>query len=115
MARLGKAVPVDDRVPSLLYQLQTAAHGANVNFLALKATGSVSSSTPTSGVGAVAAAGTAVKKNGASDPSAPTTAPATRPPPWRCRPGATVATGRLPDHAVLASPSRAGTSACAAS
>jgi Tfp pilus assembly protein PilO len=96
VARLGKAVPVDDRVPSLMYQLQTAAHGANVNFLALKATGSVSSSTTTSGVGAVAAAGSAVKTNGATDPSAPTSAPATQAAAVALPPGATVGPAGFP-------------------
>ena len=36
VARLGKAVPVDDNVPSLVYQLESAAQGAKVDFRSLK-------------------------------------------------------------------------------
>jgi hypothetical protein len=36
VARLGKAVPVDDNVPSLVYQLESAAKGAKVDFRSLK-------------------------------------------------------------------------------
>jgi hypothetical protein len=40
VARLGKAVPVDDNVPSLLYQLGTAADGAHIDFQSIKLGGS---------------------------------------------------------------------------
>lgn len=33
LARLGEAVPADDDVPSLIYQLQHAANGARIDFL----------------------------------------------------------------------------------
>jgi hypothetical protein len=36
IARLGKAVPTDDDLPSLLYQLQSSAKGAHVDFGALE-------------------------------------------------------------------------------
>ncbi len=36
LARLGEAVPTDDNVPSLIYQLQGAASGAGVDFRALQ-------------------------------------------------------------------------------
>ncbi|HSD80396.1 MAG TPA: hypothetical protein VLB47_07030 [Solirubrobacteraceae bacterium] len=83
VARLGKAVPVDDDVPSLVYQLEHSATGAKVDFRSFKTTASgASSAAPTSGIGAVAAAGTAVKTNGGTTPSAPATqaASATLPP-----------------------------------
>ena len=35
LARLGEAVPGDDDVPSLIYQLQHAANGASVDFRGL--------------------------------------------------------------------------------
>ena len=35
VARLGEAVPADDDTPSLIYQLQSAAHRARVDFLSL--------------------------------------------------------------------------------
>jgi hypothetical protein len=48
VARLGEAVPSDDEVPSLIYQLQAAASHAGVDFrsLVLNAGSSSSSSTP---------------------------------------------------------------------
>lgn len=48
VARLGKAVPVDDNVPSLVYQLQSAARGSKVGFRSLKlnGTGAAAASTP---------------------------------------------------------------------
>jgi hypothetical protein len=49
LARLGEAVPPDDDVPSLIYQVQSAAQGAKVSFRGLQLTGgSSSSSTPSS-------------------------------------------------------------------
>jgi Tfp pilus assembly protein PilO len=38
IANLGKAVPESDALPSLLYQLQTAAHDARIDFRSLKVT-----------------------------------------------------------------------------
>lgn len=35
LVRLGEAVPTDDNTPSLIYELQSAAHGSKVNFLGL--------------------------------------------------------------------------------
>jgi hypothetical protein len=82
IAQLGKAVPVDDDVPSLIYQIENAASGAKVDFRAFKTTSTSTSSTPTSGIGAVAATGAAVKTNGAATPpvAATQTAAATLPP-----------------------------------
>ena len=36
VARLGKSVPVDDEVPSLVYQLDAAAHATGIDFRAVK-------------------------------------------------------------------------------
>jgi hypothetical protein len=36
VARLGKAVPVDDDVPSLVYQLEHTAHDAKIDFRSIK-------------------------------------------------------------------------------
>jgi hypothetical protein len=36
VARLGKSVPVDDEVPSLVYQLDSAAHATGIDFRAVK-------------------------------------------------------------------------------
>ena len=43
LARLGEAVPADDNVPSLIYQLQAAASSARVDFRTLELDGSPSS------------------------------------------------------------------------
>lgn len=51
LARLGEAVPSDDNIPSLIYQLQSAASGASVDFRALTLT--------SGGTAAPAAAGAA--------------------------------------------------------
>jgi type II secretion system (T2SS) protein M len=40
VATLGKAVPKSDAVPSLVYQLQAAAHNARITFSSLKVAGS---------------------------------------------------------------------------
>jgi hypothetical protein len=39
VARLGEAVPADDDVPSLIYQLQSAASATNVDFRSLQVSG----------------------------------------------------------------------------
>jgi hypothetical protein len=60
VARLGKAVPVDDDVPSLLYQLETAAHGARIDFRSIKLTGAgASATTPTPPAATTTASGSA--------------------------------------------------------
>ncbi len=47
IARLGEAVPADDQVPSLIYQLQGAAGNAHVDFVGLQAAPSSSSTAST--------------------------------------------------------------------
>jgi Tfp pilus assembly protein PilO len=56
VARLGKAVPVDDDMPSLVYQLQTTARAHHVNFRSIKMTGSGSPATAPSQAAAIATA-----------------------------------------------------------
>jgi hypothetical protein len=46
LVRLGEAVPADDNVPSLIYQIQGAAHAARVDFRSLQLSGSSSASAP---------------------------------------------------------------------
>jgi type II secretory pathway pseudopilin PulG len=48
LVRLGEAVPADDDVPSLIYQVQGAANQARVDFRSLQVTAGSSSSTPSS-------------------------------------------------------------------
>jgi hypothetical protein len=46
LARLGEAVPPDDDVPSLIYQVQSAAQSARVSFRGLQLTAGAGGSTP---------------------------------------------------------------------
>jgi type II secretory pathway pseudopilin PulG len=46
LARLGEALPPDDNVPSLMYQIQNAAAGAKVDFRTLQMSTNGSSSAP---------------------------------------------------------------------
>jgi hypothetical protein len=57
VARLGEAVPANDNVPSLIYELQSAASGSRVDFqsLALAGGGGSSPSSATPAAGAAAA------------------------------------------------------------
>lgn len=57
LARLGEAVPSDDNVPSLIYQIQDAASKAHVQFDSLTLGGSASSSAGSSSSGSSAASG----------------------------------------------------------
>jgi type II secretory pathway pseudopilin PulG len=61
IAQLGEAVPSDDNVPSLIYQLQSAANGAGVDFRVLKLvpdTGAGAAPTPAAGIGTSASQST---------------------------------------------------------
>src|SRR5205085_12562212 len=49
LAKLGEAVPPDDQVPSLIYQVQSAAQAAHVSFRGLQlAAGGGSAAAPSS-------------------------------------------------------------------
>jgi hypothetical protein len=90
VARLGKAVPVDDDMPSLVYQLQQTASANRVRFSQIKMTGSATpaAATPTGTAAAVASAtGTTATP---SDTATPATATAALPP------GATVGPAGFP-------------------
>jgi Tfp pilus assembly protein PilO len=98
VAKLGKAVPKSDALPSLIYQLQSAAHNARIDFRSLKVNGS--SGAPTA---ATPAANTAAAANGnpggstapnAAVPSA--TATATQAAAATLPPGASVGSAGFP-------------------
>jgi hypothetical protein len=67
IARLGEAVPADDDVPSMLYQIQSAASLAHVDFRALTLNPESASSTP------APAPAASSSKSGSSSSSASTT------------------------------------------
>jgi Tfp pilus assembly protein PilO len=60
IAEVGKAIPADEDVPSLLYQLQSVSHNARVTFDSIeRATASPGASTTTTATGATGTAATA--------------------------------------------------------
>jgi type II secretion system (T2SS) protein M len=107
VAKLGKAVPKSDALPSLVYQLQSVAHSARIDFTSLKiAGGGGQGPTP-----AASAAPAATAAAGASTPSAPASggssatpaasasaqpAPATQAAAATLPPGATVGSAGFP-------------------
>jgi hypothetical protein len=78
VARLGKAVPVEDDVPSLVYQLESVAHDNKVDFrkIALNA-GAAGSTTAASQAAAVASASGKTPTSGGSSGSGTTATAAT--------------------------------------
>jgi hypothetical protein len=73
VARLGKAVPVDDDVPSLVYQIESAANRSGVNFRKVQVSAGASSATappPPAAPGAATATAAATLPPGASVGSA---------------------------------------------
>jgi Tfp pilus assembly protein PilO len=104
VAQLGKAVPKDDNMPSLLYQLQSAAGGARIDFRSVQVSGA-SPDTPaapaassagggaSSGSSSGSSSGTSSGASGTSGSATPATgqtAAAALPP------GATVGTAGFP-------------------
>jgi type II secretory pathway pseudopilin PulG len=91
VARLGKAVPVDDDMPSLVYQLQHTAASNQVDFQQIKMTGTASASSapaPTGTAAAVASATGSTSAPGSTSTAATTSA--------ALPPGATVGTAGFP-------------------
>jgi hypothetical protein len=74
VAGLGKAVPADDDMPSLLVQLDAAANGAKVNFSSITLAGAGAAASPAAAA-LPASAAAAATANGNS-PSAPASAAA---------------------------------------
>jgi Tfp pilus assembly protein PilO len=96
VAQLGKSVPVDDDVPSLVYQLQHAAAANHIDLRQFKMTGtSTAAAAPTGVAAAVASTTTATPSSTAStSSSASTTTAATTT--AALPPGATVGTAGFP-------------------
>lgn len=82
VARLGKAVPADDDIASLVYQLETIARANDIDFRTVKLTASAAS-TPATTPSSTAAAGTEDKKPAGDESS---TATATVAPPVVAQP-----------------------------
>jgi Tfp pilus assembly protein PilO len=96
IARLGKAVPADDNVASLVYELQGLARGARVSFNSIKLNGTTngapaaSAAPSTSSAGGSTASGTSTAAG-----TAATAAPATQIAASQLPPGAVVGTAGL--------------------
>jgi hypothetical protein len=87
LAKLGEAVPPDDDIPSLIYQVQSAAQAAHVSFSGLQLTAGGSSSSTTSTAGsATSGAGSTTGAAGGSPSGASSSVP----------PGAVVGAAGLP-------------------
>jgi hypothetical protein len=89
VARLGKAVPVQDDVPSLVYQLESSASSNKIDFRSIKleSAGTPAASTPAANVAnAVASANGTAPATGAATSAAAATLP----------PGATVGAAGFP-------------------
>jgi hypothetical protein len=97
VAVLGKAVPVDDDVPSLVYQLEKAADGAHIDFRSIKLSaggGSSAATSPAPPAAATAAVGAAEKGGGGKSSATP--APATQAAAATLPPGAKVGSAGFP-------------------
>ncbi len=97
VALLGKAVPVDDDVPSLVYQLESAAAGAHIDFRSIKVSaggGSSAATTPAPPAATTAAVGNAEKGDGKQPAATP--APATQAAAATLPPGAKVGSAGFP-------------------
>lgn len=104
VAQLGKAVPVDDEVPSLVYQLNSAADDNKIDFRSIKlSSGAGAGSAPAPAPAATPAAGgtstTSTTDTTATTPAAPaaaTAAPATNVAAATLPPGASIGEAGFP-------------------
>jgi Tfp pilus assembly protein PilO len=99
VAKLGKAVPKSDALPSLLYQLQSAAHNARIDFRSLKVNGSAAGATAVTPAASTAAAANA-NPGGSTAPNpatpAASSATATQAAATTLPPGASVGSAGFP-------------------
>ena len=90
VVELGKAVPADDRVPSLLYQLESASRGARTRFNSVQASGSASAGAASTSPPAAQAGGKAESGSGSSSGATPSSSATATPA------GTTVGTAGFP-------------------
>jgi Tfp pilus assembly protein PilO len=100
VATLGKAVPQSDALPSLLYQLQSAAHNARVDFRSLNVSGSGAAAAATppaaTAAGATGGATAAPSSTSTTTPATGSTAAATQAAAAALPPGASVGAAGFP-------------------
>jgi Tfp pilus assembly protein PilO len=92
VARLGQAVPTDDNMASLVYQLQAVADGAKVKFRSIKLGGASSSGSTAQSAASSAGASSGSAPGGASSSTGTSTSTA---------PASQVAASALPPGAVV--------------
>jgi hypothetical protein len=93
LAKLGEAVPPDDDVPSLIYQVQSAAQAAHVNFRGLQLTGGSGGATTPSTSSTPSSGSSSKSSSSSSSGSSSSSSVATAAP---LPPGATVGPAGLP-------------------
>ena len=91
LARLGEALPTDDEVPSLIYQIQSAANASKVDFRTLQM---ASSSTPAPAPAPAPSSSSSSSSSAASSPAASSSAPSSAAP--TIPPGASTGPAGLP-------------------
>jgi Tfp pilus assembly protein PilO len=105
VAKLGKAVPKSDALPSLVYQLQSVAHSARIDFTSLKISGgggqgpAPAAAAPAASTGASASGSSSGGSSSSSTPPAPAAtqpAQATQAAAAALPPGATVGSAGFP-------------------
>jgi Tfp pilus assembly protein PilO len=106
VAKLGKAVPKSDALPSLVYQLQSVAHSARIDFTSLKIAGGGGQGPTPAATGASASGASATQgssatpaasaSGSASTPATASSAPATQAAAATLPPGATVGSAGFP-------------------
>lgn len=100
VAKLGKAVPKSDALPSLVYQLQSVAHSARIDFTSLKIAGGGGQGPTPAAAAAPAATGGATPSASASGGSSATPAASASTPP---APATQAAAATLPPGAIVGS------------
>jgi len=96
VARLGTAVPADDNVASLVYELQGVARGAKIAFRSIKLNGGTSNATtPAAGAAASSATGSTGSTGSTGASTTGAAAPATQVAASQLPPGAVVGTAGL--------------------
>jgi hypothetical protein len=104
VAKLGKAVPKSDALPSLVYQLQSVAHSARIDFTSLKISGgggqgptpAAAAPAPTAATGGANPSASASGGTSATPAASATPAPATQAAAATLPPGATVGSAGFP-------------------
>jgi hypothetical protein len=105
VAKLGKAVPKSDALPSLVYQLQSVAHSARIDFTSLKVSGGGGQG-PTPAAAAAPAASPAAggaNPSASSSGSSSATPPASAPAATSAAPATQAAAATLPPGATVGS------------